>query len=336
MAARRAIEVRGNDHIAIQNAIEEVGRGSVILPSGRYRIGRTITVPSNIDIVGRSPKPILELEPEANCHFFTNAGHSIGNSGITISNISFEGNSERQDRPHRHVGLLFSCAFYGVRLSQCRFADLDIKNVRQTGMHFTLSESIELARVTCSRMGWSGISTFKTDRINIQSAVVVDTGLESEHSAIHIDGGEHYIVRASVKHSSGNGIMLEARPKDLRSIAVIADCSGCKRGLALIGHNNNLSNVMVSKSSFSRNDDVGVLIANAADVLLCTSIIAENITAGVLIDGKIGASNCMIVGNRLFGNGTNIIEWGTARTPHIRGNHFKPKAQPDRRYLAQW
>jgi hypothetical protein len=111
---------KGNDHFAIQGAIDYVARfggGTVRVQPGHYRLGNTVTLPDSVVLQGSGQDTVLEklpcrttelTEDNDGCHWFISVrdttGFAVGD-GITISSINSVGGGEWHHSLHTICGI---------------------------------------------------------------------------------------------------------------------------------------------------------------------------------------------------------------------------------------
>lgn len=111
---------KGNDHFAIQGAVDYVARlggGTVRIQPGRYRLRDTITLPDSVILQGAGHDSVLEKQPSHTtnltddcdgCHWFITVENAKGfevGDGITISSINTLGAGEWQHSLHTICGV---------------------------------------------------------------------------------------------------------------------------------------------------------------------------------------------------------------------------------------
>lgn len=77
------------------NALPAAG-GVVYIKDGTYTISSTITIPSNVEIVGSGWNTIVKLAAAANVDVFNNSDLTGGNSNIVIRDLAIDGNKANQ------------------------------------------------------------------------------------------------------------------------------------------------------------------------------------------------------------------------------------------------
>jgi SAM-dependent methyltransferase len=282
----------------------------VFLPPGTYPVTATLKLASGVRIVGAGPESTtITLEPESNCHVFTNDDYDKGNEGIELRGFTLEGNMRSQHRPPDHTALTFACGGYFKRVRGLVVDDVVAHGIRQTAFHFNHCSDVELHGLAADELGWSGVSTSGTDDIRLLAVVVTNAGLDVRHSGIHLDGGRGAYVDAVVDGCTGNGIMLDSKFSPMSDVVVRAVARRSLRGLSLSGdHENPLDNVCLSGGDYSENRECGLLVSNASNVFVVDATIASNGTAGIVVQGKSGSRHCVVAGCRISGSPQLVVE----------------------------
>lgn len=282
---------------------------NIELESATYVLSKELELPSNVSIVGKgADRTILVLAPRSHCHLFTNESHKDGNAGITLSGFTVVGNGDTQQRQSHHKALTFGCAMYFKKCHTVVVSEVVFEDVRQTCVHFNACEGLLVEKCRMTKMGWSGVSTSDASNLKILDVVVSDAGRDAMHSAIHLDGGVGVYCHADVSDTTGNGIMLDSTYGPLRHVVVKGSATGCKRGVSLSGSAvNELSDVLIAGRFFG-NREVGIMVSNARSVVLNDCEIERNREIGVLLQGRAGGCDVMIVDCRFDENGEDISE----------------------------
>jgi hypothetical protein len=297
---------------SIQRAVDALGPdgGVVYLPPGNYVVQRTTKLRSGVAIVGAGAgATTITLAPGSNCHVFTNDNHDKGNEGIEFRGFALDGDMRNQHRPPDHQALTFACGGYFKRVRRLVVADVVARRIRQTAFHFNHCTDVELLRLHADELGWSGVSTSGTDDIRLHGAEVTNAGLDIRHSGIHLDGGRGAYVDAVVDGCTGNGIMLDSKFSPLSDVVVHGVARRSLRGLSLSGdHENELVHVSVNGGDYSDNRECGLLVSNASHVFVVDATFASNGKAGIVLQGKSGATHCVVAGCRITGSPDLVLE----------------------------
>jgi len=282
--------------------------GIILLEPGVFQFEKTVFLPSNIRLIG-SGRDLTQivLTRNSSCHIFTNADHIKGNSSIEISRLSLNGNMEYQPKPKNLKGITFSCGFYFKNVKNVVITDLSISNIRQTGLHFNGSENIKIREYVCDTAGWSGVSTTRTDAIDIE-AYISNAGLDVQHSGVHLDGGKYARFTGSVTRTTGNGIMLDSRNAHFSHAVINAHVSNCKRGVSLSGYHKHELHTIYITGSFSDNHIAGVMVSNGCNVIIRDSSFIRNAEQGLLFQGRNGGRDCIVTDCYFDSNGHDISE----------------------------
>ncbi len=172
----------------------------IVLPTGRFTISRTIRLPTDCAIRGTGNRQTtLCLADDTNDHMFTNMDHQHGNHNIRIENMHLEGNAANQKKREDDQRVSYCDMGYFHRASDAKFVDISARDCRQTAFHFTHCDGIEISGLDCTDLGWSGVSTSGTDDFVVKNTRITNAGLESMHSAIHLDGGSGSYVECVIK-----------------------------------------------------------------------------------------------------------------------------------------
>jgi len=280
----------------------------ILLSEGEFLVDRTILVPSNVSVRGQGvDQTTVILKPGSNCHLFTNADHQNGNANLAFSDFAVIGNGDSQVRPPDHKPLTFCCATYFKRCRTVSLENMTFYDIRQTAMHFNSTVGVVIKAVECSRLGWSGVSTSEGSDMWVE-VKVSDAGRDVMHSAIHFDGGVGVYCNADVSDTTGNGIMLDSAFSAFSHCVVRGSATTCKRGVSLSGSAvKPLENVFIS-GDFSDNREVGVMVSNAANVVLSQAKLCGNGTVGLLMQGRNGGCGVTVFETDISGNLEDISE----------------------------
>lgn len=315
--------VGDNSNDGIQKAVDNLSHGGTVYLDGElYEIGTTIRLPSKIRIQGRGPgKTVLRLVDGAGCHLFTNADYKKGNERNSFVDFMIDGNMEKQEKPQGVASLSFCC---GVYFKTVRFVDVrsvQVRDIRQTGLHFNNCATVRISNYDARRVGWSGVSTSGTDDISIEGEVH-QAGLDVLHSGIHLDGGHGAFFKGVVDTVTGNGIMLDSKYREFGLCKIDARVMRAKRGVSLSGdHQNELTNVLIS-GEFCDNRETGIMVSNAAHVVITDSKIRNNPDYGILFQGRNGGRECSVFHTEFSKNGLNIAELHQSGVNYFFGNVF--------------
>lgn len=277
----------------------------VRLGPGEFILDATVYLNSNTRIVGDNvDRTTIILEKNSNCHIFTNVDHAKGNKNIFIGGMRLVGNSDFQRKAGPPGNTSFACAFYFHRVYSVVADRLEFFDIRQTGLHFTECANIIALNVSGNRFGWSGLSTFRASSVFVQIKVD-DAGRDTNHSAVHIDGGTGIFVDAEVSNTTGNGIMLDSTAGPLQGVSVQGSATGCKRGVSLIGSVTHPLQDIAITGKFCGNVEAGIMVSNSTDVVIYKAVATENRGFGVLFQGRAGGNRCMCVECVVRQNGTD-------------------------------
>ena len=313
---------------AILDTVPERPR-TVSIPAGRYCVG-TIRIPSNTVIQGAADgDTVLQLLPGTNDHLLTNADHQGGNHNIEIRRLTLLGTAADQSRSTGDDRVNFCSAVYFNRVTHARLTDLRVCDARQAATHFTRCDDILLDRLSCRRIGWSGVSTSGTFRIVVANTRIVDSGRDDVHSAIHLDGGGDAVVQCTIRECTGHGIMLDSEFAPFDGVVVSADIDHCRCGIAVRGHRNHeLGNVLVRQCAIADNA-TGIDLTNAKHVVVDGSVVRRSERRGLSFHGHRPCTDVVVTNTTFEGNGQDV--GGTDRV--VRG-HFLGNDPPETNALG--
>jgi len=317
------LEVDNNSDITqpLQKEIYKDSR-TILIPKGNYTISSTIRIANDTHISG-SPdlSTKLSLADATNCNMFTNTDTSKGNHNIIFENLWLEGNSPNQFRPENEKQLSFCDLFYFMKSSKIKFSNIKATNCKQTAMHFTNCQGITIDKLQANGMGWSGISTSGTDDIKASDVYIYDSGKDIMHSAVHYDGGIGSYFSGVIEKCTGNGVMLDSKFSVFNKSIVQAKCTGCKRGVSLLGdYQNRLSNVLIQNTE-TLDCEVGIMVSNSKHVFITGCNIQKSSQHGILLQGKNGGCETVIFDTEFNRNKLNITEiHGSNNNYFIRNN----------------
>jgi SAM-dependent methyltransferase len=281
----------------------------VELTPGEFYLRRTVHLNPGTRIrgIGRGITTLI-LEPDSNCHMFTNVISQYGSHNFGVGSMSIVGNGDRQNKRDGDSAITFACAFYFADAYSIIAEEIDFFDIRQTALHFNNCVNVVVESVTCRRLGWSGVSTSNASNIYIRRTQIEDAGRDIRHSGIHIDGGVGVYIDAQVRDTTGSGIMLDSSYSLLQGCVVQGTVEGCQKGVSLSGVGERPIQDVVIRGSYCRSSEVGVMISNSSNVAVIGARIEENTDCGILITGKAGGKNCLISECRILNNGTPIRE----------------------------
>lgn len=108
------------------NSVESLGGGMVILWPGTYVIGKLL-IPSNITLVGNNTT--LQAKNALNDNMIRNKDPLLGNRGMVIRDIHFEGNSANQTPGHNPSHAIGWYNASVSRIDNCTFNDMELDGV---------------------------------------------------------------------------------------------------------------------------------------------------------------------------------------------------------------
>jgi SAM-dependent methyltransferase len=307
---RREIKVRTTSaeelHRALDDAAATEGGALVRLPAGRIELDRTLLVPDDTTLLGAGPTATtLALAPGASTHLITNrAKHG---SRIALHRLGFDGTAEHQAKPEG-APMVWACGAVFRNVRGLIVTDVHAVDIAQTALHFQGCADVRIEGLRCDRMGWSGISTSGTDDLIARDVVIRRAGHAETHSGIHLDGGRGAFLDAIVEDTSGNAIMLDSNYAELSQVVVRGAGRRSYRGLSLSGsHSNRLHQISVT-GDYDHNEKAGVMVSNADHVFVIGVRARGNGEHGVLLQGRNGARDCVVVDCDLADNPLPVAE----------------------------
>lgn len=307
------VKISRGDAVRLYDLCSEFPEGcSITLDAGTYTFNKTIALPSNTTITGAGPTQTrIELAAGSNCHLFTNADLERGNTNIRVAGLYIFGNRLEQKKQAGQRALTYSCAFFFRRAQATFLEDLHFEEICQTAIQFNNCNTLFVKNVETRRLGWSGLGTTRASNLWIENIHVSAAGLESTHSAIHLDGGVGVsVIGAYVSYTTGNGIMLDSTNGPLTHCEIRnARVTACFRGVSLSGSPPEPIDKVLIQGEFAKNKEAGVMASNASNVHLANCYVHDNEKYGVLFQGRTGGNGCVVSSDCVIErNGIDIAE----------------------------
>lgn len=268
-------------------------KSQIILKSGKYVISKPIKLSNNIEIIGENMEnTIIYINNDLNYHLFSNIDHLNGNHDITIKNLTIYGNSKNIFSNVDHLKSSL-CDFFYFR----KCTDICIENIKgidckQTMMHFSLSNNININNLDLKDMYWSGISTTHSNEIIINNVKIDNSGLD-KHSAIHIDGGKNITIQdCYINKSKGNGIYLDSHWSELYNLSLDnIKVYNCDKGISIAGYNEKLIKNTKLTNIYVENCNYGLFSSNVESIIIDKADIYNN-KISLDLQGKFQSKYC--------------------------------------------
>jgi hypothetical protein len=299
----------------VQTEIDAAARkgevATIMLPD-KVVLEQPILLRDHIALQGAGGGSVVEVAPGANCHAFTNADWRTSNVGISICDVHVLGNADHQERPASHGPLTYACGFYFNNVRDTMLKRVSVKDIRQTGVHFSRSQRSMIGNFEATALGWSGLSSMLGDNLHAFRVRIHNAGLDVIHSGVHIEGGRGVILtEAVVANCVGNAIMAGSVDGPLEHACFSGDMRSSLRGFAAIGSGHPLRDVFVTGRSIGH--DVGVFISNADHIRVQDALVEDSREAAVVLQGRQGGRHCTFDAMTLRGSPLGFHEHGGSR-----------------------
>ena len=307
----RSRRLTTGEHIqALVDSAADEARDAVTLPEGVTYVETPIVLRGGVDVRGHPNGSVVELVRDANCHVLTNADWETGDHSITLRDFVINGNGEHQDRPADHTAATFACGIYLAGSVDVCVRGVQVMNVRQTGLHVSNCDQVDIRDLRAERVGWSGFAAMNTGCLHAKRVTVSAAGLDVLHSGVHIDGGGFVsLVGLDVSACSGNALMFDSLAGPLVRCFASGVLASCLRGAALVGSvRHPLRNVRLEIAA--RDNDVGVMMSNATDITLDKSTVTSNRKIGVSLEGRTGVKRTRLLNTLIADNPIGVREHG--------------------------
>ena len=320
---------------ALQSSIDNAAPGQVVqLPVGSFTLSETIKLRSGITLQGNAGRrrTSLTLAPDTNGHMFTNISHQQGNARIVLKDLILRGNAKHQHKPDGMKRLVWCNLILFRRVKDATVSNITAYDCRQTVLHLNHCTDVSVDGLECHDMGWSAISTSHADNLTVRNSSFHNSGLDTMHSAVHLDGGSGAQIHCTVDTCTGNGVMLDSKFSPLQNVVVEATCRRCLRGIGLMGdHENRIRNVLLRRCEVDENK-VGMVVSNTSHVFIDNCAIRDSQEAGLVLQGQHGGRNVVVSGCHFERNLVDVQERHTSKDNHFVDNnvHFIPKRPPPR------
>ena len=300
----------------------------ITIPEGDYIISDTVKILDNTHLVGVGDfSTRIMLADKTNNNMFTNNDYIKGNYNISVKNIWLEGNSSNQFKPDNEKRVVYCNFFYFKSCSYLSFSNIKATDCKQTVLHFNGGLNIKIDKLDAREMGWSGISTSGTDNITATDIYIYDSGKDIMHSGVHFDGGVGSYFKGVVEKCTGNGVMVDSKFCTFSNSVIQAECTDCKRGVSLLGdHNNLLSNVLIQNTKVI-NSETGIIVSNSKNVFITNCNIEKSSQYGVLLQGKFGGCDTVIVDTKFKDNNIDVDELHVSENNYFTYNNVNLKSK---------
>jgi hypothetical protein len=266
----------------------------ILLSAGEFVVSRPVLLPPRTRVRGDGrEKTTIRLAPRSNCHAILGEGERQNPlTNVWLEGFRIAGEAAHQSRPAGGP-LAFSCGIYLREVRSVLCLNLAFEDIRQTGVHFSSCTEIAARRIQARSVGWSGVSAADSTNVWIE-AEIADAGRDVMHSGIHIDGGMGVLIDATVRDTTGNGIMLDSTFAPLRQCLVRGKASGCRRGVSLSGSAMKPLETVAISGRYFENREAGVMVSNASGVTIFHAEIRNNKGPGILAQGRNGGRQILV------------------------------------------
>lgn len=311
---RREINLYRPTFVELRDALREPGEPNsehvtIHVHGGQIELTETLTITRSVSLIGRDGATLFARDG-LNDHmikiFSGDAKEKV--TGIRIGGFVFLGNGAKQVRPNDARGVSFSHGIYMVDAVDVGISNIHMTDIRQTGVHCIRSEKVRIREFSGDTFGWSGLSTSGTHDYRAVKVVIRKAGLDTNHSGIHLDGGSHVVVEARVESCTGNAIMLDSTFCELSSFAVRGIGSNSRRGCSLSGFGDRPIRLGHISGEYCNNVETGIMVSNSTNIVLTNIKACNNGLYGILFQGRVGGTNCIVEDATTFGNPTGIAE----------------------------
>lgn len=334
--ASTTVPATGDDiTAALQTSIDDAAPGEIVqLPPGSFTLSQTIRLRSGVTLQGGTGqrRTSLTLAPGTNGHMFTNISHQQGNTSIALKDLILHGNAKHQHKADGVKHLVWCNLILFRRVKDATISNITAHDCRQTVLHLNHCTDISVDGLECHGMGWSAVSTSHADNLTVRNSSFHNSGLDTRHSAVHLDGGNGARIQCTVDTCTGNGVMLDSKFSPLQNVVVEATSRRCLRGIGVMGdHENRIRNVLLRRCEVSENN-VGMVVSNTSHVFIDDCTIRDSQEAGLVLQGQHGGSNVVVHGCHFERNLVDVQERDTSKDNYFVGNniHFIPKRPPPR------
>ena len=281
-------------------------------------VSKSIELYSNLEIIGKNGTTKIVLKENSNCHVFRSVAKT---NNIKLHNLYVVGNSKFQNKPQNVQEVAYCCGIYlkdvhSADIKNCVFID-----IKQTAVHCSGSTNIVISGCYTEHVGWSGFSTFKTDQYVLSDSHSIDSGCDTKHSAIHIDGGSRiYIKNLFVEQCTGNGIMIDSTAAPIDTVSIENNfVTKAHRGISLSGKSeSSIHNLLIQKNNINYCEE-GIMSANASNINILENVICHN-GIGLHLQGRKGVDHVTVYNNKFLHNHHYYQKTNTVNNDDLRNN----------------
>ncbi|MEM4765453.1 MAG: right-handed parallel beta-helix repeat-containing protein [Nitrososphaerota archaeon] len=321
---------------------------TVYLCPGTYVIDGSIVMPSHTRLMGAGPSSVIKLKDNYNADIYMiqNSDPTNGNTDITISNLTIDGNWQNQ--AEGYIAGIYLCNVTSSKVESCT-----LKNTNGAAIYVENSEELELlentfledflilwaeksnhltiSRNTCAsfgdgfllsdchncvvsensfKMGWyEAIWIFGTEYAATHNVISGNRCLNSGYCGIAIDFSSYSVVSENIcANTLYDGILIYYSENN----AVIGNC--CENNAFAGIHAEHAINNLIIGNHCYKNTLYGIYLKKSSYNLISGNIIRSGgVTGyGICIDGSECVLN-VIEGNNLYQSGTSgdILDSGT-------------------------
>jgi parallel beta-helix repeat protein len=313
----------------INSAITALGStgGTVYLMEGTYTVDGSITIPSNVSLVGAGSGTVIKVKSSLNVSIDVIVDDTGVQNRIMVSNLKLDGNKTNNSAGTQN-GINFSTVGSGTGSSAVPGGTIDkvwVENFRNAGMVFGTSVNLVSNTIVSNSYSLANSGNGFTFGNNTNYNRV-------EHSVSQGNGGDGINSGGSqlnasdnqIQNNTGSGISFGSGSYNTVSGNTIVGNSGNGVDMTVSGHNNVTGNTVKSNTgqglraqssgdnNFSANtislNGEGVRTQSASNNNISANNIEGNTGDGIEIAGS---SSENISGNTVEGNGSHGIEIST-------------------------
>ena len=283
-----------NDQVEINNAIAALGEtgGTVLLLEGTYYITASITLASNVALVGQGAGTVLKIPNGFDDDINVISGSNINR--VRVANLKVDGNKANQE-----WGDMYGIYFNTVTFS--KVTNCWCENIRRHGIFLYTSSNNTVTGNTCAGNSWDGISVMDSSNNN---TITGNTCLGSS-GGIRLGTSNHNTVMGNA--CQGNGVGIGLGTSNNNTVASNRCCGNGEHGIFLGTSSNNA----VTGNPCNGNEMNGIYLVNSC----CHNTVTGNTCMGNSEEGIWLEALCKsntIADNTCQGNGCNgIWLWGS-------------------------
>lgn len=281
---KRLNDVRHTKYFSsIQAAIDDLPStgGTVFVDAGTYTITSSITIPSNVSLIGEGKSSKIFLAANSNVDLIQNADTTLGNENIIIENLEIDGNSANQAATPE-----YSCIYF-YKADNCK--------IRNCFIHDTISLGTSDHRGCC-------VFLDDSDNNQISGCTLYGGGYDN----ITIRNASHgNIVYGNTSHDAVLSSGVQSSKTTKNGIAIAYD--NIVKGNVCYDNNNNgvvfhfTSNCIADSNICYGNGQIGVHLVEGCHNCIATSNVCYGNADGIRFqDGS--SDNCIIANNNCFSN----------------------------------